>query len=828
MSQPSGPLSGLYIHFPAQPNSEPVAPAPVPLLGVTVDAEITGSSARVTLAQRFKNTEARPIEAVYLFPLPTDAAVCAFEAEVDGRRVEGRVEEREKAFEIYDDALADGHGAFLMDQERPNVFTLSVGNLKAGSEAVIRISWVVTLAWEGEALRFQLPTTVSPRYTPRPNVVEIGQPDADKLNPERRHTVPYGLSLRLAVTDAVKRIESPTHPIRTTLAPVVVELSQDAVALDRDVVIIIEPAAARTPIAHVACDASGNRYVQVGFLPTFERTSEGAEVVFVVDCSGSMGGESIESARRALELCIRALDLRDHFDIMRFGSTFESLFGSARAFDDASLAAAVAFVRATDATLGGTEILAPLQSLVQRPFADKNNSMRQVLLLTDGQVSNENEVIELAKQHADTTRIFAFGIGAGVSEHLVREVARASRGEVEMIAPGERIEPKVLRQFGRVRSPALTDVRLDWGGLEVEQAPKVVPPVFEGELLTVWAKLRASAPAASNSMPRVILSGHGQSWAVPLELERATMGGPVPALWGRAAIRDLESSEAHHGSSQQRPGQADRKADRKNDKLIEIGKTLGLLSSATSYVAVEVRAEADKTTGPAELLRVPIALTAGWGGSAFNGAAAIHLRTFMAMAPAMQSAALPSFTGAPPAPGNAPQTPPARKSGGLLGAAAGVFKKSASRPAPPPPEQRASPAPSPTQAHHLPSEQAFRFRDSMFEDNARRGESGPIHFQERAKKKKVGDALYTLLLTQSANGSFPASPALMGLVRDMAAFKALVVTHGEALVATALVLALLARDHADRQSEWKAAADKAQRWLASQTPLAADALSQVL
>ena len=180
MSTPAS--SGLYCRVPGAS-----APHPVPLRGVEVHATIAGTSARVELAQRFENVEARPIEAVYLFPLPVDAAVAGFAAEVDGRRIEGRVEERERAFEIYDDALADGHGAFLLDQERPNVFTVSVGNIRPGAVATLRLSWVQAVTWEGDALRFTLPTTVSPRYTPAATAPEIGQPDADKLEIGRAH-----------------------------------------------------------------------------------------------------------------------------------------------------------------------------------------------------------------------------------------------------------------------------------------------------------------------------------------------------------------------------------------------------------------------------------------------------------------------------------------------------------------------------------------------------------------------------------------------------------------------------------------------------------------
>lgn len=760
------PMSGLFVRppVPDAPHA-PTHPRPVPLLGVSVEAELTGPSARVVLAQRFKNVEAHPIEAVYLFPLPTDAAVAGFSAEVDGRLIEGRVEARDKAFEIYDDAMADGHGAFLLDQERPNVFTVSVGHLRPGSEAIIRITWVAPCAFEGQAVRFQLPTTVSPRYTPPSTAPEVGQPDADKLDPERRSKVPYGLHLRVAIDGALRRVESPTHPIRTTLGtPSLVELAQDATALDRDVVLLVEPADAHNPAARVARDEAGARYVQVAFAPDVPAAEGGAEIVFLVDCSGSMAGDSIAEARRALELCVRALDPRDTFDIVRFGSTHEALFGAARALDAASFEAAIAYARATDAGLGGTEILAPLAAIIARPRAP--GRARQILLLTDGQVSNEADVIELARQHADAVRVFAFGIGAGVSEHLVREVARATRGEVEMIAPGERIEPKVLRQFGRARTPALADVRVDWGGLEVEQAPRNVPPVFAGELLTVWARVRVG------SATEAVLTAGDRRWTVPLDLEHAASGGPIPLLWGRAAIADLERDTGRHGSSQARPG----REARKDERLVELGRAFGLLSSATSYVAVELRAEADRVTGPSELRRVPIALTAGWGG---HPALSTHAQ------PLARSRHAPG--GAPPSPQLAAAPARHMKRMARPSAAAGAGMDPAPRdalasPPPPPPLRSARPA-SPSAA------------------------------------PATTDPLYTLLLTQAFDGSFPMTAALRATASDPDRLATLIAQHGEAKVATSLVLALLARDFLDRQLEWRPAADKARRFLQGE-PLA--------
>ncbi|MCC6621542.1 MAG: VWA domain-containing protein [Deltaproteobacteria bacterium] len=770
------------------------AHATVPLEGVAIAATLAGGAAEVTVSQRYKNAEPRPLEALYVFPLPSDAAVCGFVAEVDGRRIEGRVEERDKAFEIYDDAMAEGHGAFLLDQERPNIFTASVGNLRPGASVTIQIRYVMALGLEGEAFRFQLPTTVSPRYTPAPTTPEVGQPDADRVNPERWLAVPYGLTLVVDIDGAPRRVESPSHPIRTVIGgadrPTRVELGQDVSALDRDFVLLVELEAAHVPTARVARGADGDRYLQVQFIPTFgdaERQA-GQEVIFLVDCSGSMGGDSIAQARRAMELCIRALSERDTFDVVRFGSTFDHLFGQARALDAATLAQAVAHIARTDASLGGTEIHAPLDAILKRPVDPAR--ARQILLLTDGQVSNESQVIELAQANAASARIFTFGIGAGVSEHLVKELARVTRGQVELIYPGERIEPKVLRHFGRLRTPTLGDIRVDWGGLEVEQAPRVTPPVFQGEAVTIMAKVRAGQATAAT------LRAGAHAWTVPLDLERARAGGPVPTLWARAAIRDLESDAGRHGSSQQRGTQADRDAA-KRKKLVDLGRAHGLLSSATSYVAVEVRADADKTTGPAELRKIPVALTAGWGG---------HGSVRGGFAGAMPPGAMP--TGMPmPAPAPmpkrsmpAPIAAAANAIGGLVGAVRDAFGRGGGGDADDAPPMRRARAASPAGSKDLAKGKKMARAEALEELVDGAGDAA--------------DRLYDVLLTQGPDGAFTLSPPLAAWCGDRAdRVRTAAAADGEARVATAVVLFLLERDEGARRDEWRAAADKARAFL---------------
>ena len=227
---------------------------PVPLQGVRVSGSILGRGARVKVAQRFRNEEAGAIEAVYRFPLPESAAVCGFTAVVGGRRISGAVEEREKAFEMYDDALARGDGAFLLDQERPNIFTLSVGSLPAGAEAVVEIEYVALLDQRGREVRFSLPTTISPRYLAGSTPDEDGIPASERIHPEYAASVPCGLFVEIAVRGAssVESVESPSHPVNIAMGKgngdeITVRFASDVVRMDRDFVLTAEVASTALP-----------------------------------------------------------------------------------------------------------------------------------------------------------------------------------------------------------------------------------------------------------------------------------------------------------------------------------------------------------------------------------------------------------------------------------------------------------------------------------------------------------------------------------------------------------------------------------------------------
>lgn len=593
---------------------------PVPLEGLRVIGSILGRGARVKVVQRFRNAEAGPVEAVYRFPLPESAAVCGLAAVVGGRRISGAVEEREKAFETYDGALARGDGAYLLDQGRPNIFTLSVGNLPAGAEVVVEIEYVILLDQRGQEVRFSLPTTISPRYLPADTPDEEGIPVTERIHPAYAASVPYGLTLEIDVRDAadVESVASPSHSINVALEKterdsVMVRFASDTVRMDRDFVLTItrktrEPGRVWRSVDErgtwlqldMALDESCGQEV----LSSADPGSQ--EVIFVLDCSGSMDGDSINQAKRALEVCLRALERHARFNVVRFGSTFQSLFPQPRQYEEESMGEALGWLKAVNADLGGTEVLAPLRQVYSGSPA--NGARRSVVLLTDGEVGNEAEVMELVRAGAPATRFFCVGIGAGPNDHLVRGLARAGGGAVAFIFPGERIEPRVLAIFHLAASPVVSGLSIDWGD-PAEQAP-TEPPLLIGEPMSAWARIRDPRGMPRTVTVKATVGGKPMSWELPIVV--AAQGGlPIPTLWARERIRSLEEAAGAggHGSRQQRL-----KREAWKQEVMAISREFQLSSSFTSWIAVEEREEKDRQTGKLVLRRVPVLATIGWHG----------------------------------------------------------------------------------------------------------------------------------------------------------------------------------------------------------------------
>jgi Ca-activated chloride channel family protein len=581
----------------------------VPLLGVALTGEVVGGHARMTSTQRYRHDEKQPVEAVYVFPLPSDAAVTGFVMEVAGRRLEAEVKEREEAFRTYDDALTNGHGAALVEQERPNVFTANVGNLLPGEDVKIEITWVMKVAGDEGALRLFVPTLVAPRYIPGAPAGDRTAhgatepthrvPDADRISP-KIGAVDYTLSIDLRLHfDAKATIASPSHAIQAAHAEGSWHVTAAGVPLDRDLVITIEPEA-RAELERVVAHrgAGGQGYVALTWVPELSRLVPGGgshgTFSFVIDRSGSMGGLSIEEARRALRLCLRQLREGDRFEVIAFDDQVEVFRPEPVPYTERTLAEADAWIGAVDAR-GGTELLAPMVRAVRHGGV--------VVLLTDGQVGNEDEILRevlAARGEQAATRIYTFGIGTNVSDALLGELAKRTGGAMELIHPGERIDEKVVATFSKAHAARVAAPVLETTGVELDDlAPGRVPDLVDGEPWSLLARYPSGGRVEVKL--RGTLAGRPFVHVLVADLPDRADADLVPTLWARERIRDLEAQEV-----------TGRRASAMKDRIVKLAVEHRLASRHTSFVVVEKRTGARRTTEAAVTRAVPVNAPHGW------------------------------------------------------------------------------------------------------------------------------------------------------------------------------------------------------------------------
>lgn len=599
-----------------------------PLQRVTMDLHVVDAAAKVSLTQVFVNTCEEPLDITYAFPMPSCATICGLSADLAGKRVEGHVLGKQAARAEFREAALEYRSACLLEQRAGDIMRLELGRLPAHAEAKVKLELALELQSEGDGnLRLAIPAIITARYP----LVPGAHPAAPSVQEELQAvaegaqgpgSAAFSFNVHLVMPSPVLGVTSPTHAADFACSPMFHDPTQAKASMelssmpDREIVLNVkierpleprcwvEPCAATGKLAALAV-VYPDRLSAQGLLDEKDPQQRQPldypkEFLFVLDRSGSMSGGSIQRAAEALQLFLRSIPPGCRFNIIGFGSRTELLFDAPRAYDADSLQIASRHAQTVRADLGGTELLQPLRQIFAWPVP--HGFERRIVLLTDGQVCNTEEVLALVRKNASASSVYTIGIGSGVSHHLVEGLAEAGNGTAEFVAGSERLEPKVVRQLQRALRPGQGPVlqRIEWPGACIERlAPAALGPqacsagvacrgpqacsagvACRGERVLLCALL-GQEPAVQLSPVRLHFANKstGQAACFDLPVSRAPACHNLYATVGRVLMQDALAQLPGDATPQQ-------KADAEM-AVVSLGTGLQLVSNYTSFVAVD-------------------------------------------------------------------------------------------------------------------------------------------------------------------------------------------------------------------------------------------------
>uniref|UniRef100_A0A671W7F1 VIT domain-containing protein n=1 Tax=Sparus aurata TaxID=8175 RepID=A0A671W7F1_SPAAU len=610
--------------------------AVIPLKSVEVELQVRDHVATVVSTLNYENKEDKPLEAVFVFPLPGDAAVCHFSATIGQTQIVAEVKEKKQAREEYDDALSSGARAILIEEsdQRPDIFSLSVGSLPPGESASIRLEYVTELAVQADdGLRFCLPAVLNPRYQPQGSVGASVQVTSVPAS-----LVPYSLSFSARVSSPrpVSKVESncsldPLQYLNTEQTQATVKLAAGH-KFDRDAEVLIYYKDAHQPTAVVeAGQASakpgslmGDPVVMLSLYPEFPQDvmsslASCGEFVFLLDRSGSMDcpmnyskrdqtriGSArvfimlsfLSSLKDTLLLLLKSLPMGCYFNIYSFGSRYEHIFPTSVEYSQTTMKEALKRVKRMGADLEKTEILKPLQHIYSQPCIP--NQPRQVFVFTDGEVGNTKEIIGLVKKYSGSHRCFSFGIGEGASSALINGLAKEGGGHAQFITGADRMQPKVMQSLRFALQPAVVDISVTWDlpkGVSVTVLSPPITALFQGQRSLVYAQLSGQSSEAAEGCVTVkySLAGHPSQNQLHFSLTPAQDTGlTVHRLAARTLIRSLEMEER----------ESRREQDEVKKKVVELSVQSGVISAFTAFIAVN-KGDGEAIQGPLVRRNVP-------------------------------------------------------------------------------------------------------------------------------------------------------------------------------------------------------------------------------
>jgi Ca-activated chloride channel family protein len=585
----------------------------LPGLHTKVEINIEGMVSSATVDQVFTNSSKEPIEAIYVFPLPQNAAVHDMKMLINDRLIQGVVKEKKEARHAYETAKDRGKHASLAEQQRPNIFTSSVANIMPGDTVVVRLTYVETLHFEDGAFTLRFPMVVAPRYIPGHYSTGYSGNgwayDTDVVHDASRITPPVAppgtrsgsmLSLRVNVNAGLplSSIQSSSHDVtivQVDKSAYRVQLKQKRTIPNKDFILEYRiQSGDESEAALFAAQQGNDHYFMLMAMPPVNVKKDRSlkkEVVFVLDVSGSMEGTSIAQAKNGLMNALRLLSPGDYFNIIAFNNTYDEFAASAVRASSVNVMNGINYVTGLEAD-GGTEALPALQHALTLP--PQPDTIKMILFLTDGSVGNDRQLITLVKQNIGKSRLFSIGIGSAPNGHLLEQVSRSGRGTFTYISDLNEVQKKVDELFAKIENPVLVDLRLDISqGAEI--LPDPVPDLFAGQPLLVFGKTDSALPATVRLSGKTL--GRSFTLEIPLDPRTATKEPAIPTLWARSKVAGL--------MDEYRMGNKEVKRD-----IIDLAIRHTLMTEFTSFIAVEQKIVNPR--GRARLEAIPVELPEGW------------------------------------------------------------------------------------------------------------------------------------------------------------------------------------------------------------------------
>jgi Ca-activated chloride channel family protein len=600
------PVVGLYVQIPDQKRQ------PFTLTNTDVKGKISGNISRVEVTQTFQNPYDKPLEAIYVFPLPDQAAVDDMEIMIGDRVIKGNIKKREEAKEIYERARAEGRTAGLLEQERDNIFTQSLANIKPGEQIKVTIRYTESLKFEQGDYEFVFPMVVSPRYIPGQAIDPQGNtnqvPDASRINPpvlrpETRSGNDVSVSLQIDAGVPIRKLYSTSHRIdvKNNGETVELKLATGDNIPNKDLIVRYKVSGDRTQPTILTTNTDQGSHFATYLIPAISYRADQIvpkDVVFLMDTSGSQSGDPIIKSRELMTRFINGLNPNDTFTVIDFASTTRQLSAYPLQNNAANRQKAMNYINQIDAN-GGTELMNGINAVTNFPTVS-DGRIRSVVLITDGLIGNDNEVIATVQKNLKPgNRLYSFGVGSSVNRYLLERIAEMGRGTSRVVRQDEPTQAVAEKFFRQINNPVLTNIQVKWegNGAAPEIYPSNAPDLFAEQPLVLFGK-KGDRANGKLKITGIAAGGERYEQTLDVNFDNGNSNLGIAQLWGRARIKDL--------MNQMFGGEVKSLVD----AVTQTALNYRLLSQYTAFVAVseEVRVNPE---GGKVTVQVPVLIPEG-------------------------------------------------------------------------------------------------------------------------------------------------------------------------------------------------------------------------